>query len=93
MRNIYRIPTANRGLSIKWSSYSRFAPPPSGGFRFRSVFTTSESAINLRTAAAGREMSTDTISKPESAYPMVQSLPLGGAIYLSFPFPVRSCDL
>jgi hypothetical protein len=36
-RNVYRIPIANRGRSIEWSSYFRHAAPPCGSFRFRSV--------------------------------------------------------
>jgi hypothetical protein len=37
MKNIYRPPIANQGWAIDWSSYFRFAAPPSGSFRFRSV--------------------------------------------------------
>jgi hypothetical protein len=58
-RNVYRTPIANRGRPIEWSSYFRYAAPPSGDFRFRSVFTTSKSANNSRTARAGRIMSTE----------------------------------
>jgi hypothetical protein len=35
-KNVCRIPIANRGRSVEWSSYFYYASPPSGGFRFRS---------------------------------------------------------
>jgi hypothetical protein len=59
MRKFYRTPIANRGRPFEWSSYFRFAAPPSGGFRFRSVLATEKIANNSRTVAAGREMSTE----------------------------------
>jgi hypothetical protein len=119
---------------MEWSSYFRFAAPPSGGLRFRSVFRTSKSASNSKPMRAKREIYTEhqqqtgvglsndevtsairrhlaavsasglftrlrkalltrerwqldeiclqnTNSKPESAYQMVQLLPLDGATY------------
>jgi hypothetical protein len=58
-KNVYRTPIANRGRSIEWSSYFCYASPPSGGFRFRSISTTTKIANYSRTVAAGREMSTE----------------------------------
>jgi hypothetical protein len=56
---LYRTPIANRGRPFEWSSYFRFAATPSGGFRFRSVLTTTKIANNSRSVAAGREMYTE----------------------------------
>jgi hypothetical protein len=58
-RKFYRTPIANRGRPFEWSSSFRHAAPPSGGFRFRSVLTTTKIANNSRTVAAGREMYTE----------------------------------
>jgi hypothetical protein len=59
-RNVYRTPMANRGRPIEWSSYFRYAAPPSGGFRFRSHYQRlRKSRDNSRTVAAGREMYTE----------------------------------
>jgi hypothetical protein len=58
-KNVYRTPITNRGRSIEWSSYFCYASPPSGGFRFPSVLTTTKIANYSRTVEARREMSTE----------------------------------
>jgi hypothetical protein len=58
-KNVCRTPIANRGRSIEWSSYFRYASPFSCGFRFRSVSTTTKIANYSRKKATGRQMSTE----------------------------------
>jgi hypothetical protein len=87
-KNVCRTPIANRGRSIEWSSYFCYASPPSGGFRFRSFFGTTKIGNNLRSVAAGREMSKNTNSKPGSVYRMLKILLLRVATWTRFPLPV-----
>jgi hypothetical protein len=89
MRNVYRTPIANQVWAIEWSGYFRYAAPPSGSFRFRSV---QKSWITRERWQLDEKCLQNTISKPGSVCRIFKILLLRVATQRRFPLPVRFND-
>jgi hypothetical protein len=72
MKNVHRLRIANRGRPFEWSSYFRYAAPPSGGFRFRSV---QKSWITRERWQLDEKCLQNTDKKSGSVYRMVNLFP------------------